>query len=68
MSPERLRELARKRAEAVRDALVSSHGVDAARLAVDEPAAEGDPGVVLELVAGALAAAPVASPAAASVR
>jgi hypothetical protein len=61
--PARLRELARERAEAVRDALVAQHGVDAVRLAIEEPAGEGDPGVVI-----ALAAAPVASPTAASVR
>jgi outer membrane protein OmpA-like peptidoglycan-associated protein len=48
-----MQELARRRAEAARDALASQHGVDAARLALGEAAPEGEPGVVVELtVAG----------------
>jgi len=47
--PERFSALARRRAEGARDALVQAHGADAARLAVAEPAPEGDPGVVVEL-------------------
>ncbi len=47
--PERMQSLARRRAEAVRDALASGHGVDAARLALAEAAEEGDPAVVIEL-------------------
>jgi hypothetical protein len=47
--PARIQELARRRAEAARDALASQHGVDAARLALGEAAPEGDPAVVIEL-------------------
>jgi hypothetical protein len=51
--PARMQELARRRAEAARDALASQHGVGAARLALGEAAPEGEPGVVVELtVAG----------------
>ena len=47
----RLAALARRRAETVRDALMSE-GVDAARLALGEPVESGDPGVLLELQSG----------------
>ncbi len=55
--PERMQDLARRRAEAVRDALASSHGIDTARLALAEAVEEGDPAVVIEL-AVARAASP----------
>lgn len=48
---ERLAELARARAEALREEIVREAGVDGARLLVGAPAAPGDPGVVLELAA-----------------
>jgi hypothetical protein len=47
--PERFAALARSRAESARDALVQAHAVDPARLALAEPAPEGEPGVVVEL-------------------
>ena len=51
---ERIQALARRRAEAVRDALASAHGIDAGRLPVGAAADEGEPAVVIELaVAGA---------------
>src|SRR5262249_18831708 len=57
--PERLRDLARRRAEAARTAL-ASQGADAGRLLlVAEPAPDGDPAVVVALAA---APAPEAAP------
>jgi hypothetical protein len=48
---ERLAELARARAEALREEIAREAGVDGARLLVGTPAPPGDPGVVLELAA-----------------
>lgn len=49
VDPERMRQLAQLRSEAVRDELVSAHGVDARRLSLGEAPAPGEPAVVLEL-------------------
>ena len=49
--PERLAALARRRAEVVRDALVSAHGIDPHRLEIAEPAEADAPGVLLEFIA-----------------
>jgi len=56
---ERMRELARRRAEAARTALAAALGGDASRLVVGDPAPDGDPATVVELVP-----APAAEPAA----
>ncbi len=52
--PERLAALARRRAEVVRDALASAHGIDARRLELAEPAEADAPGVLVEFIAAAL--------------
>jgi len=48
---ERLQALARERAAGVQAQLVGEHALDAARVELAEPAAEGEPGVTIELVA-----------------
>ena len=55
--PERMRDLARRRAEAARAALAASLGGDAGRLVVGDAAPEGDPAVLVELAAAPPAAA-----------
>jgi hypothetical protein len=52
--PERMAALARRRAEGVRDALVSTHAIDARRLEIAEPGEAGSPGVLVEFIAATL--------------
>jgi hypothetical protein len=49
--PERLAALARRRAELVRDALASAHGIEPGRLEISEPAEADAPAVLLEFIA-----------------
>ena len=61
---ERFEALARARAAALREALVTGRGVEAGRVRVAEDVSEGDPGVELELAAavGELVGAPEPPP------
>ncbi len=49
--PQRLADLARRRAEVVREALLTAHRIDAQRLVLAETSEEGAPAVLLEFIA-----------------